>query len=183
MSHAPEIKTEAFSLYLLGNSPLEISKELKRRHADAAADMPSPKTIEKWAYIPDADGKTWSDKRYDAEASARDVVTKDFVSTKSKILQRTLKLQELMQQRVERGFDNAEDVDPENLEQAVYALVNVTKSVDKMLDKSLAEEARRKDAVDCLVEAMRRTVPGFEELQPKIMAEFNRLVAEKTTAT
>ena len=106
-------------------------------------------------------------------------MTRDFVSAKSKLLSGTLRIQAKMQERAERALDNHADADPENLEQTIYALLNVTRSVDKMLDSSLASEARSKDATDCLIEAMRRKVPGFEQLEPSILAEFQRLYARK----
>lgn len=173
MAHSPEIKTEAYQLFLLGNNAAQISKELKRRHP--GEESPSAKTIENWAY---SGGETWSEKRYKAESEAREAATKDFVSQKSKLLAGTLRIQQKLQARAEDALETADA--PENIEQSIYALLNVTKSVDKMLSDSLAEEARRKDAIDCLIEAVRRTVPDFEILQPKIMAEFNRLVNAKT---
>lgn len=177
MAYAPEIRNEAFELYLLGHSPAAIAKELQRRHGDQ--DTPSAKTIETWAYVPDAGGKTWSERRYEAEAAARDAVTRDFVGAKTKLLAGTLRIQSRLQERVERALDNADDAEPENLTQEVYALLNATKSVDKLLSDRLADEVRTKDAIDCLIEAVRRTVPDFDLLRPKVMAEFQRLANAK----
>jgi hypothetical protein len=156
-------------LYLLGNGPDAIARELKRRHPDQKT--PSSKTLETWR-----DCYSWSEKRHAAERQAEDAVTKDFVSAKSKLLSGVLRIQQKQQERLERAYENAEDSDPQNLTQELYALVNVTRSVEKMLDSKLAEEARRKDAIDMLVEACRRIVPGWETLEPKIREEFTRLV-------
>jgi hypothetical protein len=174
MAHAPEIKTEAYELYLLGKSIGEIASELKRRHPGDGQQTPTAKTLENWAYSADADGKTWSERRYAAEADAMDSVTKDFVSAKSKLLAGTLRIQAKLQARAEDALESAGE--PENIEQSIYALINVTKSVDKMLESRLADETRRHDAIDKLIEAVRRNVPDFDSLQPRIMADFQRLV-------
>lgn len=174
MSYAPELKNEAFQLYLLGQNAQQIAKELKRRHAGDGQQTPSAKTVEKWAYVPVA-GKTWSERRYEAEAAAQAAATKDFVSAKTRLMSGMLRIQSKLQERTERALDNAEDAEPENLTQEVYALANVTKSVERMLENQLAEEARRKDQIDCLIEAVRRVVPNFEDLQPHILAEFRKL--------
>ena len=79
----------------------------------------------------------------------------------------------------ERALAQVEDAEYGSFSQEVFAFINATKAVDKMLDSKLAEEARRADAIDCLIEAVRRIVPGFEKMQPKIMAEFKRLVNQK----
>jgi hypothetical protein len=176
MAYSPEIKTAAYELYLDGMSPGEIAAELKRRHPQA--DTPSAKTVEKWAYVPQ-DGQTWSERRYAAETAARDAVNKDFITSKSAILSGTIKLHQKLQERVLRAFENADDATPENLTQEVYALVNCTRTLDKMLDSKLAEEARQRDAIDCLIEAMRRTVPNWQELEPKINFEYQKLVNSK----
>jgi hypothetical protein len=170
MAYSPEIRNEAFQLYLLGNGPDAIAKELRRRHGEA--DVPSAKTVEKWR-----DAHSWSEKRYAAERAAEDAATRDFVTAKTKLVSGMMKIQQLQQERVARGYENADDAPPENLAQEVYALTNLTRSVEKMLDSKLAEEARRKDAVDCLIEACRRIVPGWESLEVKIRQEFEKLTA------
>jgi hypothetical protein len=179
MAHDPAIKLEAFNLYLLGNSAAQIAAELKRRHGDGAGTKtPSAKTVENWM---SAGSPTWSEKRYVAEAAAQDAVTKDFVSAKSKLISGMVRLQAKLQERAERVLDNAGDADPENLTQEMYACANLTKTLDKMLDSKLAEDVRRKDAIDCLIEACRRIVPSWESLEVKILQEFQRLVNQKAS--
>lgn len=173
MAHAPEIRTEAFELYLAGNSPGEIAAELKRRHPATAT--PSAKTIEKWAYVP-VDGRTWSERRYEAERAARDAVTSDFVAGKTKLLSGLLALQAKLQ---ERALLAAQDSDIGDASQEVYAYVNATRAAAKMLESDLAEQVRAKDAVDCLIEAVRRVVPHFEQYEVRIRHEFQRLSADK----
>jgi hypothetical protein len=177
MSYAPELRTEAYELYLAGRAPDEIARELKRRHSDA--ETPTAKTVEKWAYVHAPDGKTWSDKRYEAEAAARDAVTSNFVGAKGRLMTGLMDIQAKLQERVAKAVEGA-DTGP--LSQELYAYINATKSLTKMLDSRLAEEARAQDAVDLLVEAMRRVVPGFEMLEPKVKQEFQRLVAMKAAA-
>jgi hypothetical protein len=176
VSYAPELRTEAFELYLAGRSPDEIARELTRRHPDA--EIPTAKTVEKWAYV-HQEGKTWSDRRYEAEAKARDEVTSDFVGAKGRILSGLMRLQQILQERV---LKQAEEAETGNFSQELYAYVNATRSLAKLLDVQLAGEARSKDAVDLLVEAMRRKVPGFEVLEPQVLEEFRRLVAAKQPA-
>lgn len=175
MAYDPAVRTEAYELYLLGNSPAEIAKELSRRHPEQ--DTPSAKTLEKWAYTP-TDGKTWSERRYEAEASSMEAATSDFVSMRSSLVSGTLRIQQRLQERVERALDNADDAEVENLTQEVYALLNATKSVAKMLDNQLAEDARKRDAIDQLLEACRRIVPGWDNLQARVHQEFRRLTAQ-----
>jgi len=175
MAYTPEVRTEAFELYLLGNSPAAIAKELRRRHP--GADTPSAGTLERWAYVPDASGKTWSERRYDAERAAQEAVTTDFVAAKQKHLAGLLKLQGRLEAR---ALDAAASAEQGNMSQEIYAYVNVTKATAKMLDVDLAEQARVKDAVDCLMEAIRRVVPKFDAAYGvKVRAEFERLVAAK----
>lgn len=180
MAFDPTIRTEAYELYLLGKSPAEISAELERRHP--GVNMPSAKTLENWAYVPDASGKTWSERRYEAEAEAMGAATASFIGAKGKLVEGMLRIMQLQQARVERTFQAEGDAPAANLSQELYALVNVTSKVEKMLDNRLAEEARHKDAIDHLIEACRQVVPDWEQLEPRILETFRRIVANKETS-
>jgi len=174
VSYAPELRTEAFELYLAGNSPAEIAAELARRHA--GQDVPTAKTIEKWAYVP-TDGKTWSERRYAAESAALADRTQNFIGAKVRIQAGLMELQAIL---LERALAQARDADPGSFSQEIFACVNATKTVLAMLDSSLAEEARQKDAIDALLEAVSRNVPGWETVEPRILADFRRLTAQRT---
>lgn len=175
MAFDPAMRTEAYELYLLGKGPGEIAAEMKRRHPDT--DTPSAKTLENWAYVPDASGQTWSERRYAAEAEAMGSATRNFIGAKGKLVEGMLRIMQLQQARVERGYEAEGDTPPANLSQEVYALVNVTSKVEKMLDSRLAEEARRKDAIDHLISACREVVPNWDTLEPRIRETFTKLVA------
>jgi len=59
--------------------------------------------------------------------------------------------------------------------------VNVFKTLTKEFDNSDAVEARAKDDIDTLIEAIKRTVPNFEtEYRPRVLEEFKRLKAAKS---
>jgi hypothetical protein len=177
VSYPPEVKTEAYELYLAGRAPGEIARELARRHPDRKS--PSPKAVEAWAYERDGEGKTWSDRRYEAECAARDKVTTDFVGVRTRMLQGVLRLQEKLQ---ERALNQAEATDPGSFSQEVFAYLNATKAASALLETRLAEETRQKDAIDCLIEAVRRVVPNFESLEGQVRVEFQKLVARREGA-
>ncbi|MCE5279382.1 MAG: hypothetical protein ABFD92_02030 [Planctomycetaceae bacterium] len=177
MSYDPAIRTEAFELYLAGNSPGDIARELKRRHV--GKDVPSAKTIENWAYVP-KEGKTWSERRYEAEKASQDAVSTEYVSARSRVMADMLQLREKLAGRVLRMVEDAEEG---SLSQEVFAMINVSKFADNALDSRLAEETRKKDAIDCLMEAIRRTVPNFEKYEPAIKIEWQRLVNAREGAT
>jgi hypothetical protein len=175
MSHPPEIRALAFELYLAGRAPEAIAAELARRNPGAEA--PSAKTIEKWAYQRDGEAKTWSERRSEALSLAQAAVQKDFVSAKTRMIQGVLALQQKLEARALQAADAA---DIGNFSQECYAFLNATKSAGHLLDSDIAEQVRAKDAIDLLIEAVRRTVPGFaEQWEERVRLEFKRLVAEK----
>jgi phosphoenolpyruvate carboxylase len=179
MAHSPEIKLAAFDLYLKGFSPPQIHAELKRRYPDA--ELPSVKTIgDKWPYIPDASGKTWSDLRSEAEVESRLALKGNYVSLKSKMLDGVVKIQRKLEERAAAALDQADTPTAENLTQEMYAFFNATRFTMKELSTDIAAEARNKDAMDVLVEALCRVVPNFEsEFKVKVLEEFKRLMAAK----
>jgi hypothetical protein len=179
MAYSPDIRNEAFDLYLKGFSATQIHKELCRRHTDA--ELPSVKTLgEKWPYTADGNGKTWSELRDEANLAARDVLVKDFVSQKTKMLQGAIRIQQRLEERAALAIDQAATPDGENFVQEMYAYINATKFVNKELSADIASEARNKDAMDLLVEALHRMIPNFEtEFKVKVLEEFKRLMAAK----
>lgn len=174
MAYDPAMRTEAFELYLLGDGPDRIARELRRRHP--GKKCPTAKTLESWAYVPDSEGLTWSERRAAAEAKSFADATSDFVSMREQLVAGQLRIQQKLQERVENALDDSEGAKVENVTQEIYALTNASKSLVRMLDQQLAEEVRKRDAIDALIEACRRIVPKWSDLETRIRQEFAKIV-------
>ena len=172
--HSLEVRTLAYELYLGGRGPIEIFQELSRRKVP---DPPSAKTIEKWAYEKDAEGKTWATKRQEALAQAQGAATQDFVASKTRMVRGILILQEKLQARAIQAVESS---DLGNTSQEVYACINATKAAARIIESDLAEEVRTKDAVDLFIEAIRRVVPDFQgRYEEAVRVQFKKLSAER----
>ena len=178
MAYAPEIRTEAYELFIAGMSLSKIKASLEDNHTGENIKLPSIKTLENWAYTP-VNGKTWSDRKLEAELAAQKKATQDVIGRKKLIADGLLKMQALLQDRVITSLEDTAGEVSENVTQDIYAYINASNTASKMLDNQLAEQVRRKDAVDCLLQACRRIVPGWEDLELRIKNEFDKLANQK----
>lgn len=173
MAYPPDIRQAAYELFLRGHGPEGIARQLKGIFAGKRT--PSAKTLETWAYEADGEGRTWTDRKAEAEAKAREIGTRRYANQQAKMMEGILKLQSTLMEQVTSLVESGTDFD--NVTQALYALVNVTKTAEKMTANKLAEEARRRDDIDHLMEALARVVPKWNEIKAEVLQEYRKLSA------